>query len=144
MKLAEWLKAKNLEIICLDKKVGNEDILTYSPSLIISYNYRYIISRKIIELMNGNIINLHISFLPWNRGANPNFWSFVEKTPKGVTIHKIDEGLDTGPIILQKEIEIDDRKNTFRSSYEVLHSIIQELFRKNYLDIMNGLTIERT
>jgi len=82
--------------------------------------------------------------LPWNRGANPNFWSFVEKTPKGVTIHKIDEGLDTGPIILQKEIEIDDRKNTFRSSYEVLHSIIQELFRKNYLDIMNGLTIERT
>jgi methionyl-tRNA formyltransferase len=47
-----------------------------------------------------------LSYLPFNRGAHPNFWSFIEKTQAGVSIHKINKGIDTGNIILRKKINI--------------------------------------
>ncbi|MCL0081308.1 hypothetical protein M1N64_03665 [Peptococcaceae bacterium] len=49
-----------------------------------------------MDKFQGRAINLHISFLPWNRGADPNFWSFIENAPVGVSIHYLDEGIDTG------------------------------------------------
>ena len=39
-----------------------------------------------------------LSYLPFNRGKNPNVWSIIESTPCGATIHKIDEKIDTGKI----------------------------------------------
>ena len=48
------------------------------------------------------LINLHISYLPYNRGSYPNYWSFKENTPNGVSIHHIDDGIDTGPVLVQK------------------------------------------
>ena len=42
----------------------------------VSYKFRHIVKSSIIEHLNGKIINLHISLLPWNRGADPNLWSF--------------------------------------------------------------------
>ena len=62
--------------------------------------------------------------MPYNRGSHPNFWSFVENTPAGVTIHEVDEGVDTGKIINQKQIVFDlnheKNKLTFRSTYKIL------------------------
>lgn len=78
--------------------------------------------------MNGKIINLHISLLPWNRGASPNFWSFIDDTPKGITIHYIDAGLDTGDIITQKELFFDEKTETLRSTYIKLHEEMYKLF----------------
>ena len=52
-------------------------------------------------------------------GQDPNLWSFIEDTPKGVTIHEIDEGIDTGDIIFQKEIVLNSNE-TLASSYEKL------------------------
>lgn len=85
--------------------------------------------------MQGQIFNLHISLLPYNRGASPNFFSFIENTPKGVTIHQIDEGLDTGPILAQKELFFDESKETFASGYEKLILEIQMLFKENWSSI---------
>lgn len=85
--------------------------------------------------MQGQIFNLHISLLPYNREASPNFFSFIENTPKGVTIHQIDEVLDTGPILAQKELFFDESKETFASSYEKLILEIQMLFKENWSSI---------
>ncbi len=85
--------------------------------------------------MQGQIFNLHISLLPYNREASPNFFSSIENTPKGVTIHQIDEGLDTGPILAQKELFFDESKETFASSYEKLILEIQMLFKENWSSI---------
>ncbi len=41
----------------------------------ISYRYRHIVRKPIINYLRRDIINLHISFLPWNRGSDPNLWS---------------------------------------------------------------------
>lgn len=75
-----------------------------SPDWIISYRYRSIIKEPTLTRFQGRILNIHDSFLPWNRGADPNFWSWVDSTPKGVTIHTIDSGIDTGPIRIQQRV----------------------------------------
>lgn len=137
--LINWLKntAKE-EIIVCNKPINIEFLKKIKPYFIISYNYRFIIKQGIINYMKSNIINLHISLLPWNRGAYPNVWSFLKNTPKGVTIHIIDEGIDTGPILVQKGVYIDENIETLKSSYEKLHKEIQELFKIKWNDIKNG------
>ncbi len=83
------------------------------------------------------IINLHISYLPWNRGADPNLWSFLDNAPKGVTTHYIDAGLDTGRILIQEEISF-RYNDTPRTSYERLAAAIEILFRKSWPRIREG------
>ena len=105
---------------------------------IISYRFRHIIPKEIIDFMDGRIINLHISLLPWNRGADPNLWSFLENTPKGVTIHHLDEGVDTGDIIAQKSVSFDMKTDTLSTSYEKLNREIVILFTRKWPCIKNG------
>ncbi|MFN6960931.1 MAG: formyltransferase family protein, partial [Rhodocyclaceae bacterium] len=75
--------------------------------------------------------------LPWNRGADPNLWSFIEDTPKGVTIHYLDEGIDTGDIVVQKQATFSEN-DTLRTSYDKLQKEIQQLFRDNWASIRQG------
>ena len=115
-----------------------EYIKNNNVNFIISYNYRIIIKPDIIDLLPHRIINLHTSYLPYNRGASPNIWSFIENTPCGVTIHEIDSGIDTGNIIIQEEINYDYSKETLESTYIKSNEIIQELFKKYWLKIKNN------
>jgi hypothetical protein len=105
---------------------------------VVSFGYRHIIKRDIIDVCDGKLINLHISLLPYNRGSHPNFWSFYDDTPSGVTIHQIDEGLDTGDILLQKECEFDIEVETFSSTYTKLINEIENLFKSNINRILDG------
>lgn len=107
----------------------------------ISYRYRHILKQDIIDWFAGKLINLHISVLPWNRGADPNFWSFIENTPKGVTIHKIDIGVDTGDILLQEECEFDVERDTLRSTYQKLSERIESLFISNMDKLFSGTVL---
>ena len=104
----------------------------------VSYRYRHILKKEVIEHLQGRIINLHISFLPWNRGADPNIWSFLEDTPKGISIHFIDEGLDTGDIIVQKTVKFDARGETLATTYKKLNKEILWLFAEQWPLIMSG------
>ena len=133
--LINWLKNQNEELIVYSDKINLTFIKNIMPNIIISYNYKYIIGKDLIRNYSNWIINLHISFLPWNKGADPNVWSFIEDTPKGVTIHLINEGIDTGQILLQKEIKFLNDKETLKSTYNILHNEIQKLFKKNWEQI---------
>jgi methionyl-tRNA formyltransferase len=97
---------------------------------IISFGYRNIIKPPLLRMLPERIINLHISLLPWNRGYDPNLWSFLEDTPKGVSIHYVDVGIDTGDIIAQKEIFFDEATETLSTTYNKLIEAILELFDK--------------
>ncbi len=135
--LYEWIKERCDACICKEP-LKFEDVVDKQYDLIVSYNYIHIIRKDIIDYMNGKIINLHTSYLPWNRGMHPNFWSFVENTPKGVTIHQIDEGLDTGKILYQKEFFFDSSKETFETTYKFLNNEIVELFKLHWNEIKGG------
>ncbi len=110
--------------------------------LIICYGYRHIIKDEILSKYKKKIINLHIGFLPYNRGAHPNFWSFADNTPSGVTIHQIDRGIDTGKIIFQKQIDHELIKNkkkiNFEMTYKILRNEIEKLFIINMDKILNS------
>ena len=97
----------------------------------LSYRYRKIIRQNVIEYFGGKLINMHISFLPWNKGADPNLWSYIDGTPKGVTIHRIDAGIDTGDILLQQEVSINLETDTLRTSYDKLSRAIENMFISN-------------
>ena len=104
---------------------------------IISYGYRHILKKDVLDNFLKKAINLHISLLPWNRGADPSFWSFLEDTPKGVTIHYLDSGIDTGDILAQQEVDYMS-EDTLRTSYERLSKTIEELFRRVWPNIRSG------
>ena len=106
-------------------------------NLIICFGYRHIIKKEQIYKSSAPIINLHVSYLPWNKGAHPNFWSHYECTPSGVTIHEIDPGIDTGNIIYQKYVNFKDKEDTFALTYTRLLIEIENLFNKNIDSILS-------
>lgn len=110
---------------------------TRGYDLVISYGYRHILKKDIIESSPAPIVNLHISYLPWNRGAHPNFWSFYDCTPSGVTIHLINEGIDTGAIIYQRYVNFSKEEITFSQTYKRLIKEIEQLFRDNINEIVS-------
>lgn len=130
--LADWLTLQGENVYYTEQKISADFVKDINPDFIISYNYPYILRKDVLAIPPAGAINLHISYLPWNRGKHPNLWSLIENTPKGVTIHLLDEGVDTGDILLQKEIPIDEDKETLKTSYEILHREIQELFKTNW------------
>ena len=111
---------------------------TVGYDLVISYGYKHILKKEVIESSRAPIINLHISYLPWNRGAHPNFWSFFDCTPSGVSIHLIDEGIDSGPIIYQRYVNFNHDENTFSKTYKRLRIEIEDLFRSHINEMVNG------
>ncbi|GAB6285699.1 MAG: hypothetical protein STSR0009_19000 [Methanoregula sp.] len=125
---------KNYHIVQTKDAISFNDVHNFNPDCIISYNYHHIVPPAIT--LTKPCINLHISFLPWNRGADPNFWSWYDDTPKGVTIHYMDEHFDTGDIILQKKISMSN-KLTLAETYEILQKAIQDLFIQNWDHMLN-------
>ncbi len=106
--------------------------------LVISFGYRHLIRKSQIESIGCPIINLHISYLPYNRGAHPNFWSFFDETPAGVTIHLIDEGVDTGPILFQERVLFAETEITFVQTYDRLIKEIETLFIRRLPEVIAG------
>ena len=140
--LINFLKKKGWRVFNKKDKINKydlENINTYD--FIVSYGYRHIIDRKILKRIKKPIINLHISYLPFNRGAYPNFWSFMKNTPMGVTIHEINSGIDTGPIIFQKKIEFNimqKKHDTFSKTYKILRFEIEKLFKQKFRVLTNS------
>lgn len=104
----------------------------------ISFGYRHILKKSVLNTARRPVVNLHISYLPFNRGAHPNFWSFAEGTPKGVTIHEIDEGVDTGALIFQKKVDLSDLSMPLKKSYQILIDEIEQLFIAKLDLILSG------
>lgn len=132
--LYNWISKRHPTILYQDK-LDLDKLYEMDPELIVSYNYKYMIGEDVIDYMQGNIINLHISYLPWNRGASPNIWSFIDDTPKGVTIHQISPKCDEGKILYQKESFFCPEKETFETVYTQLHEEITELFKTHWEEI---------
>lgn len=140
--LINFLSSKNFDVF--HSKDRTADIFSASKNfdfldfaLVISFGYRHIIPKSLIE-KSPPIINLHISMLPYNRGTHPIFWSAYESTPSGVSIHSIDEGIDTGPLLYQKEVYIDQKKSTFTEAHQILRQELENLFITNYKQIASG------
>tara|TARA_A100001015_G_scaffold320511_1_gene447142 strand:- start:121 stop:696 length:576 start_codon:yes stop_codon:yes gene_type:complete len=136
--LISFLRSKKIIVSIYKNRVLNYKIAK-KFDFIISFGYRKIISKDLILKIKRPIINLHISYLPYNRGAHSNFWSFIKNTPKGVTIHEINTGIDTGKIISRKKIQFKiNKQTTFKLTYEILIKEVEKLFKRHYKSIISG------
>lgn len=136
--IISFLESFGDEIRTTDKKIRSRSELIKWANYIISYGYTHIIRKDTIDLFSRRAINLHIAFLPWGRGSYPNLWSFLYDTPKGVTIHYLDEGVDTGDILVQEKID-SQADDTLRTSHDRLVVALEKLFYRSWFDIRSGL-----
>ena len=102
--LCELFKLKTV-----NSKEAFELFKKYEPSLALSISCRNIIKKPVIDSFNGRIFNLHDSYLPNERGGALNTWRILNGIDTvGNTIHILDEGIDTGPIVVQTNAKINE------------------------------------
>jgi len=93
------------------QKASDEDFCDHlrkmEPDLAIVVAFGQILKKNLLAIPEWGVINIHASLLPKYRGAAPIQWAILNSEPKtGLTVMRMDEGLDTGPILLQKEVPI--------------------------------------
>ena len=82
-------------------------IAEIKPDTVVIIAYGQIIPRRLLDIPRLGWMNLHGSLLPKYRGAAPIAWAIINGEPEtGLTTMRLDPGLDTGPILMQREIEI--------------------------------------
>ena len=133
-RLVAALEAFGADVVEITAPV--DDLSTFD--LCVSFGYKFILPAAVLAATARPVLNLHISYLPHNRGYHPNFWSHVESTPAGVTIHEIDAGIDTGPIVFQRRIVFPETLTTFADTYRFLIENIETLFIDNMAALLSG------
>lgn len=112
-----------------------------APDVIILVAYGKIIPVNLLEIPKFGWLNIHASLLPKFRGASPIQAAILEgKQKTGITLMKIDEGLDTGPIIAQKSLKIDQNDN-FEALHDKLAKLGADLVKEALLDYLKGKII---
>lgn len=134
--LFDWLQKQGHEIILCSEPLTEEWCLAQKIDLTVSYTYLYILSESILKILQNNAVNLHNSYLPWNRGKDPNLWSIADGTPRGVTLHYIEPGLDKGAIISQRIVPLSPG-DTLKSSYDALDIAAQLQFQQAFVWYQN-------
>lgn len=90
-----------------------------------------IVQPSLLALPEHGFINTHPSLLPHNRGKHYNFWAIVEQAPFGVTLHRVDAGVDTGDIVAQQTIDY-GWVDTGQSLYDKAGIGMLDLFKSTY------------
>jgi methionyl-tRNA formyltransferase len=96
--------------------VNSDDVIELisreSPDVIV-INGTSIISKKVLSTITCPVINMHGGITPIYRGVYGGYWSIVNKDEAncGVTIHLVDEGIDTGNVLYQSRIEVSPKDN---------------------------------
>lgn len=84
-----------------------ETVAALAPDLCLSISYNQILRRQILDTARFGFVNFHAGKLPYYRGRNVINWALINGEPEiGLTAHFIDEGIDTGDVILQKMLPI--------------------------------------
>lgn len=111
----------------IKEKESVEILRGYPADIAVVVAFGQIVSKEILEMYPYGCINVHASLLPAYRGAAPYQWAVINgEKVTGVTVQQMNEGVDTGDIILQREVEIADDE-TAGSLYDKLRVAGAEL-----------------
>ena len=109
-----YAQEKGIKVFQYDKirLEGVEDLKSLKPDMMITCAFGQILSQEILDIPVFGTFNIHASLLPAYRGASPIHYAILNgERQTGITIMKTDAGIDTGDIILQKSVVIDDNEN---------------------------------
>ncbi|GHU60925.1 hypothetical protein FACS1894121_1710 [Bacteroidia bacterium] len=96
-----------------EKDINSETVVAkvrhVKPDFLITAHFEKLIKKELINIPSVGCLNLHPSLLPHYRGMSPQHWPIINgEKETGVTVHYIDEGIDTGNILLQEKIKLND------------------------------------
>lgn len=104
--VSKWADAKGVELL-KPNSIQEMQEAFHGADIVLAISYGRIIDKKILEIPKHGFLNLHFSLLPAYRGAAPVQRAIANgDSTSGITIFKIDENLDTGPIYVQEKYEI--------------------------------------
>jgi len=133
--LAQELNLPLYQPSSIKDQASLEIIQQLAPECIVVVAYGQILPRAILEYPVFGCVNVHASLLPAYRGAAPIHWALINGESKtGVTTMLMDEGLDTGDILLAKEVDIDTQATTGD-----IHDKLMMLGAELLLDTLQGL-----
>lgn len=135
--LIKYLEKNNINYKSITS-LSEKEVLKQKANLGVLANFRLIIPKNILNLFPLGILNIHPSLLPKYRGATPGQEAILnnDKTT-GVSIIKLDEKLDNGPILIQKEVEIKE-SDTAGSLYQRLFEISADLLSQTIKQYIKG------
>jgi methionyl-tRNA formyltransferase len=131
--LARSTGAEVIEAPALRTPRGASWIRSLAPDWLLSVLFGYILRDDVLGAARYGALNLHPALLPYNRGAYPNVWAIVDKTPAGVTLHYMAPGrpVDTGEIVARRAVPI-LATDTGLSLYRRLEEAALALFRETW------------
>ena len=89
-----------------------EELRKYHADIMVVIAFGQILPKEILEMTPYGCVNVHASLLPAYRGAAPIQWAVINgEKVSGVTTMQMDEGLDTGDMIMKTEIVLDEKEN---------------------------------
>jgi methionyl-tRNA formyltransferase len=98
--------------------------------------FPFILPKSIVELPEKGFINFHYGLLPQCRGPQPILWHILNNNPEGgITLHRLDDGIDTGPIVLQEKLPIGPT-----DTYGMLQSKLAHLGAKSAATLLKILS----
>lgn len=112
--LAVWAESNGINVLKPDSQDSLKDLIkSLNPEIVITIAYGQIIPEELLNLPQHGWINVHFSCLPRWRGAAPVQWAILSADKEsGITIFKLDKGMDTGPIYLTRSVSIEPDENT--------------------------------
>ena len=112
--LASWGASIGINVLKPNSQDDLNDLVrTLNPEIVVTIAYGKIIPEDLLNLPKYGWINVHFSSLPRWRGAAPVQWAILSADKEsGVTIFKLDKGMDTGPVYLNKVVSIEPDETT--------------------------------
>ena len=118
-----------------------ERIVTHDPDLFLSVYYTQLFGSELLELIGGKALNFHPSLLPRHRGNAPLIWALVDgDTQTGLSVHHIDSGIDTGPLVMQRSLPIHEN-DTGHSLHAKMANLVQAAAAQLLRDFVAGRPI---
>jgi folate-dependent phosphoribosylglycinamide formyltransferase PurN len=139
--LPELCRARKVEMIsCPDPNSAEfiAEVRRLGVDLIVVAAFSRILKAPLLEAARLGVVNVHPSMLPKFRGPNPIYWALAQgATRTGVTLHFIDEGIDSGDVIARREVGI-ERGETERSLFQKCCGVAAQMLRESLPLIVAG------
>lgn len=120
----------------------------FNIDVLVSVNYLFLIEQDLISFPRKLAFNVHGSLLPKYRGRTPHVWAIINNEKEtGITAHVIDKGCDTGDILLQKKIRIDDNDTggaVLGKFKEMYYGLINEVLTNVSKDSLKAVKQDET
>jgi methionyl-tRNA formyltransferase len=135
--LADWAEDRGLEVERVRRLDDPRPLRRLSPDVVLLVGAD-LVPASLLAVPRLGTINAHFALLPAYRGMNVAEWSVYNGDPVGVTVHLVDAGIDTGPILLRDQIAL-EWGDTFESLRRKQRELAARLLVRAALELRDDL-----